>query len=702
MKKFYSLIVGLLIIFACPVFAQDEDLEILSLEELLDVKVVSAVQRTLQISEAPSVVRVITAGEIEKRGYRSIGEALISVPGIYVSNDYIGYDLNIRGINGGMRSWGRLIKLLIDGHPAGFRYNGMNFLGPELIPIEAVQRIEIMLGSGATMYGPHAYLGVINVITKEGDDIDGLVVTAKTGTENEQDADFGGSVVYGRKTSDIEFMVAASGAYGNRSGMTVPKQSLLYERYRSLETQNDLSRPLSFYGKFSYEHYKYGRFAATANLQSLNNAAEFADWGILLHNNTYSLHSYFANLMWEKSLSDKVVASLSLTHFGGSPNSNDKFDFQSDIYYKRRDMGYSSLDLGFYSEYMPSDKFNLNLGLNYTLDNYNLETIWSIFKMDYGIYNAGDSVALMGEAGDTTFANMSVHVEAIYNPTSYFSFTEGLTFDKHNVFGDFFNTQFGIVTKYSDEGYFKFLFGTTHNTPLPSQIFSMPLYSGDVVGNPDIRPEFAKTFDFEFTPFNTEVFQASFDVFYNFVSDRIGYVYEDGIISPRNLDDLTVFGVEGALRWSYKDFTTNWTISYQQTMDRTDYNQNTESVHSDDVNLIDAVSFEYPQLHSYNSLNYTIPKARLNFNFEQRFVGVRNASQPNIALNEGNVYVLGPYQTLNFTLSTVRLKMFSLGETKFILSIRNITDEEYLEPGYNGIEIPGRPRSVYFSVSQEF
>jgi len=169
MKKFYSLIVGLLIIFACPVFAQDEDLEILSLEELLDVKVVSAVQRTLQISEAPSVVRVITAGEIEKRGYRSIGEALISVPGIYVSNDYIGYDLNIRGINGGMRSWGRLIKLLIDGHPAGFRYNGMNFLGPELIPIEAVQRIEIMLGSGATMYGPHAYLGVINVITKEGD-----------------------------------------------------------------------------------------------------------------------------------------------------------------------------------------------------------------------------------------------------------------------------------------------------------------------------------------------------------------------------------------------------------------------------------------------------------------------------------------------------------------------------------------------------
>ncbi|MCD6531037.1 Plug domain-containing protein, partial [bacterium] len=119
-----ALILFLTLIFG---FAMgQEDLEDLSLEELLDVSVVSPTQKAIRISQTPSVIRVITAEEIEKKGYRSIGEALSSIPGVYVYFDGVNYNVNIRGITGGMRGNNRIVKVMIDNQPVPYAYSGAN------------------------------------------------------------------------------------------------------------------------------------------------------------------------------------------------------------------------------------------------------------------------------------------------------------------------------------------------------------------------------------------------------------------------------------------------------------------------------------------------------------------------------------------------------------------------------------------------
>lgn len=704
MKKILLLFLMVIMFRGAPVFAQDAGLEELSLEELLDVKVVSATQHVLRISQAPSVIRVITAEEIRERGYQSVGEALGSLPGLYVSYDQFNYNLCVRGISGGMRGWSRIVKVMIDNQPVSFRYSNMNFLGPELIPIEAVQRIEVVIGPGSTLYGPDAFLGVVNIVTKEGDDINGVLALGRLGSENTKDPSFGAELLFGRRTENSDILVAFSGLSRNRSGLAIPDISPMASAYAGKTSEDDDAFPASFYCRGAYYSDKLGVFTLNGGFQYLSSSAEFADWGALTHKNKISLSNYFTRIHWEKSFQQNVFTTFALSYSGGGPNPNEKLNYGSDTHFERRDMGYSGIDVNAQLEYSPTDKLSLAFGSEYTMDNFNIETIWSIFEGDFGEYHAGDSITLCDTSftnRDTSFTLMGIYTQAVYRPTENLNFTQGILYNVHNVYGDFFTARFGAVLNFSDNAHCKLLFGSSFNVPTPRLLFSSPMYAGDVVGNPELQPEQARTFDFELTPVNTEDFGASFDVFYNLIDGKMGFEYRDGLLQAVNGPDVGIMGVEGALRWSRKNFAVNWNVSYQHTQKRTSETEQT-STGSDDVSPIDVVSFECPRLLSYSSVNYAIPAAHLNLNFEQRYVGERNASQPNIALNGGEVYKLGAYQIYSFTISTSRLKLFGGGETKFSLSVKNLTDERYIEPGYNGIDIPGRRRTIYVGAMQIF
>ncbi|MBM3271024.1 MAG: TonB-dependent receptor plug domain-containing protein [Candidatus Sericytochromatia bacterium] len=124
--------------------AEDEGAESLSLGELLGVNVVSATKAAQSLREAPAIMDVITDRDLRERGYASVAEALQAVPGFCVLFDYVNYNVGVRGISSGMRAWSRILKVMIDGQSVALRVDSTNFLGPELIPLSAIKRIEII------------------------------------------------------------------------------------------------------------------------------------------------------------------------------------------------------------------------------------------------------------------------------------------------------------------------------------------------------------------------------------------------------------------------------------------------------------------------------------------------------------------------------------------------------------------------------
>jgi outer membrane receptor for ferrienterochelin and colicin len=118
----------------------------------------------VQINEAPGSVYVITADDIEKHGYRDLTEVLIDIPGFNIATDVQnGTGIAVRG------AWASEAKILvmIDGMIMNDMSYGSFIVGGR-IPLLNVERIEIIRGASSSIYGGIAGLGVINIITKEG------------------------------------------------------------------------------------------------------------------------------------------------------------------------------------------------------------------------------------------------------------------------------------------------------------------------------------------------------------------------------------------------------------------------------------------------------------------------------------------------------------------------------------------------------
>jgi hemoglobin/transferrin/lactoferrin receptor protein len=144
----------------------------MSLEDLLDMKVVSAARHEQRIIESPKSISIVTAEEIRKKNYRTTPEALNELVGVLVQEtNYGGGSPIIRGLVGNQ------ILILID----GIRLNNAIFrLGPNqylnTIDVNQIERIEVVRGPGSVLHGSDALGGLINIITKsrrdEGKDFD--------------------------------------------------------------------------------------------------------------------------------------------------------------------------------------------------------------------------------------------------------------------------------------------------------------------------------------------------------------------------------------------------------------------------------------------------------------------------------------------------------------------------------------------------
>ncbi|MEW6744123.1 MAG: TonB-dependent receptor [Planctomycetota bacterium] len=193
------------------------DVGFFALEELI---VTSVSKRPQPVRDVPAAVYVLTAEDIHRSGARDLDDVLRQVPGLDVA-DVNGWrrQISARGFSEGFSP---AMLVLVDGRAVYTPlFGGMNWdhIG---LPLEDIDRIEVIRGPGGTIYGSNAVNGVINIITKSAADTQGALVSQAVGNLDTTES----IVRYGTGSRDLNFRVwgryASAEGYGELDGERVP------------------------------------------------------------------------------------------------------------------------------------------------------------------------------------------------------------------------------------------------------------------------------------------------------------------------------------------------------------------------------------------------------------------------------------------------------------------------------------------------
>ena len=160
--------------------AEPKELMELSLEELMRVDITSVGKKSQHLSESAAAAFVISQDDIQRSGATNIPDALRMVPGVQVARiDSNKWAVSARGFNG---RFAKDLLVLIDGRSVySPTFSGV-YWDMQDVMLEDVERIEVIRGPGATLWGSNAVNGVINIITKSAADTQGGRLSAGTGT----------------------------------------------------------------------------------------------------------------------------------------------------------------------------------------------------------------------------------------------------------------------------------------------------------------------------------------------------------------------------------------------------------------------------------------------------------------------------------------------------------------------------------------
>ena len=173
--------------------ASDASLVDLSLEELANLQITSVSRRAQRISDAAASVYVITAEAIRRSGASSLPEALRLAPNLQIAQiDANQYAITARGFNNAI---GNKLLVLIDGRTVYTQFYSGVFWEQQDVVLADVDRIEVISGPGATLWGANAVNGVINVITRAARETQGALASLEGGSKEAQGiARYGGTL----------------------------------------------------------------------------------------------------------------------------------------------------------------------------------------------------------------------------------------------------------------------------------------------------------------------------------------------------------------------------------------------------------------------------------------------------------------------------------------------------------------------------
>jgi len=712
LKKLFVLLVILITISVSTSKSQTNDsiqfeyLLDLTLEELLELKVVSAGKTAQTINESPAIISVITAEQIQLRGYTNLAMLLNSLPGIYVLDDNLQYNAGIRGINSGMESWSRVFKLMIDNQPVSFRSTAENWLGKELIPMSAIERVEIVRGPLSTIYGANAFLGVVNIITKKGENIDGLHIIAG-GNLVENNLGYDGEIAVGKKFNNIDFIITYSKNYIDKSGIKIKNMQDENIYSEDLTNNIDVNRSQSVFAKASINMKKYGTFQLSYSLQNLDNYAQFQNWSILSDSNRIVMNnSYIKAKYTNKYFNNNLVWNLSFAYTTGEPSDKQlmyvKKDIKSIGEFIKRDVGFNSYDFAGDISYVFKTKSSISFGLDHTIDLHNLQTYYA--KDNQQNY----TLPLQSKIyGDTTFVNAGIYFIGTFYPFKVikfapfqnFSLSGAIRQDFQNIYGRNTSFRYGLIMPVNNNLYFKLLYGNSYKEPASVQLYTNAIYTMGIIGNDQLKVEKAESYEFVTGLIINDNISIIISPFYSKITDKVEIVPHFSNMRATNIANINCKGAETELQLFSKNISTYLNISYQKSLISEPDAFNPSKIIQKQVRL-------FPKLMIKTGINIPIRKIKTNINIEGKYIDKIIASPQNLQVYDPvfltEEYTLPSYFICDLTISSIQLYVIKQKETTLQLRISNILNNQYFMPGFKDYDIYGYSRAFQFKLIQKF
>ena len=172
-RLYFSLILTL---FSYPAFASKQ-FEDMSLEQLMNINITGASKYEQKQSEVAAAVTVITRSDIRAYGWRTLSEILTSLPGVFSTYDNTYNYVGVRGFNI-LGDFNTRILVSINGNRINDATYDQGPMGRDFpLDVDLIERIEFIPGPGSAVYGQNAMLGVVNIITRKGSNVNGIEVS---------------------------------------------------------------------------------------------------------------------------------------------------------------------------------------------------------------------------------------------------------------------------------------------------------------------------------------------------------------------------------------------------------------------------------------------------------------------------------------------------------------------------------------------
>ncbi len=623
-----------------PDFQSGEDFTQLNLEQLMAVKVpmvYGASKHEQKATEAPSSVSIVTQGEIQRFGHRTLADILRSVRDFYVTSDRnYGY-IGVRGFNRPGDFGGRVL-ILVDGQRLNEPlYDSAFNLTDFILDVDLIDRVEVIRGPGSSLYGNNAFFAVINVITRRGHDVQGAEVSGAAGTFDT----YQGRFTYGNRfTNGLELLL--SGSIYNSEG----PDRLFFKEYNQpanndgIAQERDGDQSHSFLGTLSWKD-----FTLQGAYVSREKQVPTGAFGTIFNDprfHTVDTRSY-VNLTWAHEFAHDLAMKARLYY--------DYYRYNADYPYAGVNPGEPSVlnrDRAV-AEWMGEDVQVTKT----VLDKHRL-TLGGEFREDFRLDQANFDVEPRADYLDSRrdAYSFGLYAQDEYAILTNLILNAGVRYDHFSTFGDTANPRAALIYSPWTKTTFKLLYGQAFRAPNDNELFYSGVFQKT---NPSLKPERIRSYEFVYEQELPANHRFTLSGFYNQIEDLISQARDpsDGLIFYRNIESAETKGISVGLEGRYAG---GWLARASYTLQRTE-----------DTDTGEELSNSPRHLAKFNLL---APLYR-----DKIFTGIEVQYSSSVKTLAGRQ--AGEYYLVNWTLFSQKL----VKGLELSASIYNLFDRKYGFPG---------------------